>query len=223
MALTVVLREGKVEIPNMAQHNLAAFRKWAKSDALPEKVRTDFYKGEVWIDMGTEQVFSHGAVKTAFARVLANLLNLEDGDLFLINGILVSNLDAELSGNPDMVYVSASTLDAGRVKMIGAATEGYTELEGSPDMVLEIVSPGSEKKDTVTLRKAYWEAGIPEYWLMDARGTNADFRILRHGSKGYVDVRKLGGWQKSGVFGRSFRLSRSTGRRGDPTFTLEVK
>ena len=33
---------------------------WAGDNDLPEKTRIDFYRGEVWIDMGREQVFTHG-------------------------------------------------------------------------------------------------------------------------------------------------------------------
>jgi Uma2 family endonuclease len=90
-------------------------------------------------------------------------------------------------------------------------------------MVLEVVSRSSVKKDTVTLRQAYWEAGIPEYWLVDARGDGLEFRILKAGPKGYTEVRKQAGWLKSGIFGKSFRLARGTDRSGNPSFNLEVK
>jgi hypothetical protein len=223
MALNVSMREGRFAISAEAQCDLAAFREWAKSDAVPEKARTDFYRGEVWIDMGTEQVFSHGVVKSAIAAALYPLADIPAGDLLLINGILLTNEAAQLSCNPDMITVRAATLDAGRVRLLEGAEEGFTELEGSPDMVLEIVSPGSVTKDTVNLRTAYWEADIPEYWLVDARGDRADFTILRRGPRGYAEVRKVAGWQRSNVFGKSFRLTRGTDRRGNPTFTLEVK
>lgn len=223
MALTVVLRDGEVEIPIQAQRNLLAFRQWVKSDPRLQKTRTDFYKGEVWIDMGTEQVFTHGAVKSAIAVVLYQLANVPDGDLFLINGILLSNTRAQLSCNPDMTFVRAATLDSGRVKLIEAADEGFIELEGSPDMVLEIVSPSSVRKDTITLRKAYWKSGVSEYWLVNALGDRAELVIYRRGPKGYSEGRKTGDWSKSSLFGKSFRLKRSPDRRGNPTFQLETK
>ena len=40
---------------------------------------------------------------------------------------------------------------------------------GPPDFVLEIISPSSERKDTVIKRKKYMEAGVREYWIMDTR------------------------------------------------------
>ena len=78
------------------------------------------------------------------------------------------------------------------------------ELLGTVDMVLEVVSPGSVRKDTDTLRQAYWEAGNAEYWLVDARGDRLDFRILKHGSLGYTETRKQAGWLRSTVFARAF-------------------
>ena len=47
--------------------------------------------------------------------------------------------------------------------MIEGARGGYTELQGSPDMVLEILSDASEQKDKEKLRVAYWDAGFREY------------------------------------------------------------
>lgn len=107
--------------------------------------------------------------------------------------------------------------------MTEGADEGFTEIVGTVDMVLEVVSPGSVRKDTVKLRKAYWEAGIPEYWIVDARGKALVFDILKRGPKGFVEVKKTGGWIRSGVYGKSFRLIQGVDPQGDPEFTLEVK
>jgi hypothetical protein len=69
----------------------------------------------------------------------------------------------------------------------------------------------------------YHEAGIPEYWLVDARGDRLVFEILRHTARGYVAVRKQQGWQKSGVFGKSFRLTQRTDENGLAEYTLKVR
>jgi Uma2 family endonuclease len=90
-------------------------------------------------------------------------------------------------------------------------------------MVLEVVSASSEEKDTVVLRDLYWRAGVKEYWLVDPRGDDLAFDILRHGAKGYATARKQGGWLKSAVFGRSFRLTREVDRTGLPACTLAVR
>lgn len=40
-------------------------------------------------------------------------------------------------------------------------------LNGAPDFVIEIVSPGTEKKDYTIKMKKYWDAGVREYWIVD--------------------------------------------------------
>ncbi|MCG6550695.1 MAG: Uma2 family endonuclease [Candidatus Magnetominusculus sp. LBB02] len=39
-------------------------------------------------------------------------------------------------------------------------------VRGVPDMVCEIVSPGTFKKDTAIKRKIYEKYGVPEYWIV---------------------------------------------------------
>jgi len=145
---------------------------------------------------------------------------LEPAEVSIPDGVLLSNVLADIAVKPDGIFVSTESLAAGKVHLVPGAEEGYVELEGTPDMVLEVVSTGSVRKDTVILRQAYWEAGIREYWLVDARRTPATFDILRHTAKGYVAVRKQGGWVKSAVFGKSFRLRQRTNPLGHPEFTL---
>lgn len=223
MGLTVQLTGGAIHVPEHVRQSLAAFREWAGDNDLPEKTRIDFYKGEVWVDMGKEQLYTHGQLKTEIAIVLGWLIKQRDLGTYWCNGVLVTNEVADLSGNPDGTFVSHESLETGRVSLTEGADEGYVELDGTPDMVLEVVSESSVTKDTVTLRQAYWEAGIPEYWLVDARGERLEFHILKHGPKGYTDTRKAGGWLKSAAFGKSFRLTRGTDRGGNPRFTLDVK
>jgi Uma2 family endonuclease len=90
--------------------------------------------------------------------------------------------------------------------------------------VLEVVSPSSVPKDTVELRDRYAEAGIAEYWLVDAREEPARFDVLRLTVRGYAATRRQsGGWLRSAVFGRSFRLGRDADLLGHPQFTLDVR
>jgi Uma2 family endonuclease len=224
MSLTVVVNQGSVRVPESAREGLASFRAWAGDNDLPDKVRVDYLKGEVWVDMSQEQVFTHGAVKTEIAAVLSALCKQSRTGRYWCNGILVTNPAADLSGNPDGTYLSHAALAAGRVVLTEGAEGGFVELVGTVDMVLEVVSDSSVKKDGETLRLAYWEAGVPEYWLVDARTDPVDFRILKHGPKGYTESRKQpGGWVKSAAFAKSFRLARSTDLSGNPEFTLELK
>jgi Uma2 family endonuclease len=174
-----------------------SFRRWAGSDDLPEKIPVGNLKGEVWIDISREQIFSHGAVKSEVHRVLGSLVKQESSGLYLVNGVFFSNDAADIAGNPDALFASAEALEANRVRL----TDDLEEVQGSPEMVLEVVSRGSVRKDTIVLRRAYWEAEIREYWLVDARKESLQFNVFRPTPRGYVAVRKRDGWLKSAVFG----------------------
>ena len=76
---------------------------------------------------------------------------------------------------------------------------------------------------TVVLRRLYWKAGIEEYWLIDPRGPTLRFDIFRRGKKGYEPTKARNGWLKSGVFGKSFRLSMKFNGLDLPVFTLDVR
>lgn len=201
-----------------------AFRRWAASDDFPSQGRFGFFHGAVWMDLTMEHAFSHNLVKSEFTTVLSTLVKGEDIGLYFSDGMLLSNLDAGLSTVPDGAFVSHESFERGAVRRVGGTGGDFVELLGSPDMVLEVVSKSSVEKDTVDLMDLYWQAGVTEYWLVDARREPLRFDLYRHGSKGYAEVRRqAGGWLKSNIFGRSFRLTRGTNRAGDPTFTLAVR
>ncbi len=210
-----------LEIPEWVT-DLAAFRRWTDEPGFPKEGNIWWLCGKVWADMSQEQIFTHLMVKGLIYRVLANLVEIEDLGLMLPDGLLLSNLDAEISGNPDAVFISHQAID-GRTQLIEGKSHGYTEAVGSPDMVLEVVSDSSEEKDFDILREGYFTAGIREYWLVDAREDPPRFEILRRTPGKFAPTRKQAGWLKSAVFAKSFRLVKGKDRSGNPKFTLEVK
>jgi Uma2 family endonuclease len=219
---TVVVEGNEVHIPGWVE-DLDSFRRWTDSEDFPDAGRICYLKGEVWVDMSKEQLFSHLQVKSKYNIVLGGLAEREQIELYFPDGLLLTNLIADLAWKPDGTFVSATSLRAGLVRLVEGAEGGYVELEGSPDMVLEVVSRSSVHKDTVVLHQAYWEAKIREYWLVDARREPLRFDIFRYTLKGYAAVRKQGGWVKSAVFGKSFRLSQRLSELGHPEFTLAVR
>ncbi len=212
----------RVSVPTWVV-DLESFRRWADADDFPEQGEICYLDGEVWVDMSKEQIFTHAGVKNEIAFVLTGLVKAGQPGLFLPDGVRFSSEKADISTNPDGIFVSAEAVEEGRVRLIEGMEEGYVELEGSPDMVLEVVSTGSVHKDTVILRQTYWQAGVREYWLVDARAESLKFDILRHTARGYSATRRQGGWVKSAVFGKAFHLGARQNALGHPVFTLEVR
>jgi len=46
-------------------------------------------------------------------------------------------------------------------------------VEGAPDLVVEVLSPGTERQDLTTKRQAFAAAGVPGYWILDWRDRTA--------------------------------------------------
>jgi Uma2 family endonuclease len=143
--------------------------------------------------------------------------------LFLGDGLFWSNVQADVGGKPDATFASNEAFRSNRVRLIEGKDEGYVELEGSPNVVIEVVSRSSVHKDKVLLRKAYWEAEVREYWIVDARKKPLTFDVLRHTAKGYRATPLRDGWLKSIVFGKSFRFTQQTTALGHPGYTLAVR
>ncbi len=207
-------------------HTLAGFRAWVLSDDFPEKgVRVTFISGEVYLDMSLEELETHAKVKSEVCRVLLNLNHESKLGILYLDGVLISNEEADVSNNPDATLLSRKSIRSGRVRQVPRKGEEgeYMEIEGTPDWVLEIVSKWSAKKDAQRLREAYHRAGIPEYWLINARGEAIDFQVLLWRKKGYTAAPVRDGWQKSRVFGREFRLARERDDLGLWEYTLEAR
>lgn len=201
----------------------SSFRDWLNSDEFPETGRICFLAGEVWVDMSKEQLLSHNQVKFKFTLVVGGIIEAEKRGRYFPDGVLLSNAEVDFTSQPDGMFVSREAMATGQTRFIAGKEAGFVELEGSPDMVLEVVSKSSMHKDTVLLRDLYWQAGIREYWLVDVRGDRLSFEILRHTAKGYTSTRSQNGWIKSNVFGKSFQLTRTIDAEDHPEYTLAVR
>lgn len=223
-AVSILLDRRSVRVPAEAT-TLPGFRAWVASDDFPDKLRVTFIGQEVYLDRSNEELETHNKVKMEIARVLLNLNRELQRGTFYGDGVLVTNVAAEVSNNPDALFVSWEAVESQRVRLVpreGAAGQ-FIEIEGTPDWVLEVVSAGSVQKDTQELRGAYHRAGIPEYWLIDARGEEIIFQILQRRKTGYAATPNRDGWQRSRTFGRSFRLRRERNRLGQWEYTLDVR
>jgi Uma2 family endonuclease len=203
---------------------LAGFRAWLRTDACPEKGSFAFLDTEIDIDMSPERIDSHNKIKTELTRALATLLAQTDLGQYYSDGVPLSHEAANLSTTPDAMICTWATLEGGRARLVPSAEgDDSVEIEGTPDVVIEIVSPNSEHKDLERLPHLYHRAGIPEFWLIDARGARVEFRIQQRRARGYAAVPRRGGWQRSAVLGHTFRLQRRRDRLGLWQYILGVQ
>jgi len=119
------------------------------------------------------------------------------------------------------------SLEAGRIRKVPATPPvpgRHVELEGAPDLVVEVVSNSSVGKDRKRLPALYARAGVPELWLVDARGETPRLEIWALGEGRYEPVAADGsaeGWTASPVLGCRVRLRRRNFGEGRFVYSLE--
>ncbi len=219
MAMSPIVLEESIRIPCWVSDH-ASFRRWACSDEFPEHGKFSYLNDEIWVDVSMEKVV-HNWIKLQISAVLTKLVGHDKSGRFFVDGMMLVNLSAAVSTEPDGMFVSFERFKSGLVLL----EEGMDSLEviGSPDMTLEVISRHSVRKDTVVLRENYWRAGVREYWLVDSRAERPTLEILRSTARGFVSTRKQAGWVKSLVFGKSFQLLQTADPMGQPEFTLQVR
>ena len=215
---------GQIDIPEWVV-DLDSFCRWRQQDDVPEKLKAHFIDGRVWVDLHMEELFTHNQVKSAIGDSLGGWIRRNRLGMYLPDGMLYRSEAAALGTEPDGTVVLNATWESGRVSSTAGKKSGATAtiLIGTPDIVIEILSPSSEDKDFEWLMANYHNAGIPEYWLIDARGPTLRFDIHRHRAKGYIVARKSGGWIKSDVLSKSFRLAREYGENEIPYYELFIR
>jgi Uma2 family endonuclease len=71
------------------------------------------------------------------------------------------------------------------------------DIQGAPDLVVEVISPSSEKTDPGVKLELYARSGIPEYWLVNPATKQFQGFVLREAR--YVEEPPEGGRYRSTV------------------------
>lgn len=217
MLLTLTTRdEEAIEIP-AGIDTLNGFRRWAFSPRFPDRGRISFLDGTVEIDMSPEEIDSHSSLKDAVMVSLSNFV--EDRQLGRVfgDGVLLVNRAANIANEPDVTFCAWETLISRRAEIYESkpGSRRFLELRGTPDVVVEIVSQSSGRKDKKTLREKYFQAGVQEYWLIDAQGEDIEFELLVRGERRFRSTRPgKDGSHLSSVFQRRLKITREKDRIG---------
>ena len=212
-------------VPGAALSSYAAFRAWKLSDDCPGWGKFEWIGNHPRLDVMPESLLTHGFPKADLCRVLANTVAADRRGLYFTDSTTVAApADAGATGTgprvlcePDFVFLSHQTIASGRVTLTPKRNrEGdFTEIVGPPDLVLEVLSDSSVRKDTIELPADLFALGVTEYWLADARADPPTLTVHTRGDTGFVP-RPAGpdGFSRSELLGAAYRLTAQTGESG---------
>lgn len=154
----------------------------ADLDAFPEDDgnRYELIEGELYVSCAPG--IPHQRVLTNLIVAFGEYLKAHPvGILVPGAGAIFSNYDAVI---PDLAFVRHERWDE------VVTGEKFT---GAPDIVIEIVSPGSEnrRRDLSVKRKLYAKHRVAEYWIVDSQ--NQSIIILRSHEQSLEQVASLTG------------------------------
>lgn len=110
------------------------------------------------------------------------------GEVFhILTGVVLSDTEVVL---PDMLFISNE-----RNHIIC-----HEAIHGAPDLVVEILSPSTERRDRIVKREMYARHGVKEYWLVDT-GAKTITQLLMEAGPDFDTV---------GVFGTGETLKSPT-------------
>lgn len=143
--------------------------------ALPPETRAELIEGEIIMSPAPESRHQDVVLRIAMA-LSAHVTRHRCGRIF------VAPLDIILSRRavvqPDVLFVSSDRSHIIR-----------KQIEGAPDLAVEVLSPGTEVEDRLVKRRLYGKYGVREYWIADPEARTIE-----------VLVRETAGWRLYGIF-----------------------
>jgi Uma2 family endonuclease len=153
--------------------------------ALPEESlgRYEIIDGELFVTPGPR--WNHQRVAADVTRILHGLVS--GAGLGEVLGPMVLRLHEELVLVPDVVFVREDHMHI-------VDPEGH--VQGPPDLVVEILSPGTQRYDWTVKRKRYLESGVAELWIVDIDRRSID--VWRPGAAAGTTVHDRLVWRIGG-------------------------
>lgn len=219
MAVMIANERETLIIPNWVK-DLVSFRHWSHTDEFPIGANVLYFDGDVLVDHSPERLI-HNSIKVAISESLWCWYKAHLPGFVYVGKMRFMNADADLSSEPDVFFVTEHSLSSGTVRLENG--DDSLEIEGSPDLVVEIISPSSKYKDEDILRKKYWQAGVKEYWLADSRKTPTLTILKRNVNKFVALAADTSGWIRSSVLKAHCRLVTKPGPAATTRVTLEMK
>lgn len=127
--------------------------------------RYEIIDGELYVSSQPDYV--HQQVSGDVWLLLQNWSHVTNsGEACLAPGVIFADDDAVA---PDVIWMSWP-------RLLQARRPGDGHLHAAPELVIEVISPGSanERRDRVAKLKLYSRRGVDEYWIADWRTRSVD-------------------------------------------------
>ncbi|MFL6216093.1 MAG: Uma2 family endonuclease [Blastocatellia bacterium] len=138
-------------------------------DAMPDDgYRYEIIEGELFVSRAPN--LKHQRVSMSITKaILPYLARNPIGELLTTPGIIFSDFNGVI---PDLIFMSHERR--------GEIASG-DRITGAPELVIEIVSPGSEneKRDRIAKRQLYGKYGVKEYWVVDPYQRTIEVYVLK--------------------------------------------
>lgn len=156
--------------------------------ALPDDQRVELIDGVIY-DMAAPNM-AHQTAATAITVQLNNYINSRGGKCFAYS----APVDVQLDGNNRTMVQPDVLVICDKDKIIKRC------IYGAPDLVVEILSPSSARKDLTVKLAKYIGAGVREYWVIDLRlekvivyDIEHECRTTIYGMNKHIPVQIFGG------------------------------
>ena len=90
-------------------------------------------------------------------------------------------MSSSLSNWGTLFNLTLSSISNERLNVVGELN-----IQGAPDLVIEVLSPSNPEYDRSVKYEIYAEAGVPEYWIIDPHERTVEVFALRDG--GYLQL-----------------------------------
>jgi Uma2 family endonuclease len=121
---------------------------------LPEGTRAELIKGILF--MSPAPTLGHQNIIFVLTGQFYNYINSENKGIVFVSPVDVY-FDQKNAVQPDIVFISNQRKNI--LKEDG--------IYGAPDLVIEVLSPGTKKFDLDKKKKIYERHGVKEYWVVD--------------------------------------------------------
>jgi Uma2 family endonuclease len=156
------------ESPFGPQNDLGPYRA-ADYSALPDEPRCELIQGRFFVT--PSPAIPHQLLVFELAKRLDTQVRPLGGEVF------IAPLDVKLAEHsivqPDVLYISPD-----RREILGDR-RGW--IDGAPDLLIEILSPGTARRDRVQKLALYARSGVKEYWIVDPTERQVEFLVHENG------------------------------------------